>query len=82
MAPASDMPGKFGSAEFHPSYTQALGEYRQDAENGVTVYDCLSNELNAKSLGADNLWECESCRNPVQATETMRLKTLPNILAI
>ncbi|ETW07025.1 hypothetical protein, variant 1 [Aphanomyces invadans] len=61
---------------------RSLDTIQARATHGLTLADCFQKFTSAEQLDEDNLWYCSNCKQHRQATKTMQLYALPDILIL
>ena len=57
-------------------------EAQRQKNTATSLHDCFNDFMKPETLDRDNLWYCSGCKEHVQATKTMELMRLPEILII
>ena len=74
--------GKLPGAGFSMQTAAEKEEESRARKKMVDVHECFADFSKPETLDRDNLWYCSGCKEHVQATKTMKLMRLPEILIV
>ncbi|CAH2354787.1 ubiquitin carboxyl-terminal hydrolase 12 [[Candida] railenensis] len=66
----------------NPQVEKSKSESLKEKNSTVSLYDCLANFSSPEVLGDQDLWYCPRCQDHKQATKTIQLWSIGDILTI